>query len=180
MLEVVTAVLCHVVSCYRCIMSYCKLLPLYYVMLEVVTTVVCHAGSWYHCSIVVSCSMLEVSTVLQGGFLPPHPAHSRAVGDGQPIVRTLTSCVSLPYWLVVLLSSTAYCLTSYRYCSLTLSLTLSVHACFFRLLFLPCTHTPSLDAQLYLWYQDLWLVELLSAHQHMAPTPLRYLRWSLC
>ena len=80
----------------------------------------------------------------------------------------LTSCVSLQHW---------NCLTSYRYSSLTLSLTLSLHACFSRNC-LPCTL--SLDARLYLWYQDLWIVELLSAHQHIAPTPLRYLHWSLC
>ena len=74
--------------------------------------------------------MSEVSTVLQGGGPPPRPAHSLAVGDWQPIVSTLTSWVSLPYWLVGFLSSTAYCLPSYRYSSLTLSLTLSLHACF--------------------------------------------------
>ena len=63
--------------------------------------------------------------------------NSLAVGDWQPIVSTLTSCVSLPYWLVVFLSSTAYCLPSYRFSSLTLSLTLSLHACFSLYCFYP-------------------------------------------
>ena len=76
--------------------------------------------------------MSEVSTVLQEGCPPPPPAHSLAVGDWQPIVSALTSCVSLQYYILpsllpVLLSDT-------------------LSPCMFSpLLFLPCTHTPSLD-----------------------------------
>ena len=34
---------------------------------------------------------------------------------------------------------------------------------------------PDFDGRLYPWYQNLWLVELLWAHQHIAPTPFRHL-----
>ena len=83
-----------------------------------------------------------------------------------PIVSTLTSCVSLSYCILhsllpVLLSDPLFD---------------SLSPCMFLpLLFLLSTVTPRLDARLYPWYQDLCLVELLSAYQHIAPTQHRYL-----
>ena len=51
------------------------------------------------------------------------------------IISTLCRCLSLPYWLVPVLSRTAYCLPSYRYSSPTLSLTLYFFLyCFYSVL----------------------------------------------
>ena len=120
-----------------------------------------HSAFFEHLAAIsrLPCSMSEVFTVLQGSYPPPRPAHP------QPIVSTLTSCVSLQYCILpsllpVLLSDALFdglslhaCFSLYRFYSV---LTL-------RLLMPNCIHDTKTSC---------WL-------GYIAPIPLRYLHKSL-